>query len=321
MKLTPPSVLLVLLVLAAFGADRPPDTHVSSWEELKVYTGRGAYQKIEGQLRQKTYLAVYDGLQQLYGGTVDGQLHEEVVLLCPETADFLYSGFTPTEVDYRQGSRPVLEAKVREVTAGCTTERQKVLALLRNVRDLYQQPGDESLSSVLGGTEEQLLDARPRWCELQSRLLVALCQVAGFPARRVGHFIGGHAVSEIYFEDRWAYIDIRGIYFLKPDGKFASTWDIWTHPEWIELQDDEVKADRVRDGDPRLADIYRWESTLKRFFHPNEVTAIMNYNISQAAKYNYRLVDRTKKPAVGQAATPAHQEVGAWRDRIFAGER
>ena len=84
---------------------------VKSWEDLKPYQGRDSYVRIDGELRQKMFLAVFDEIQRLYGGTVDGQLHEEVVLLCPQTADFLYSEFTPTRVSYQKGSRPVLEAK------------------------------------------------------------------------------------------------------------------------------------------------------------------------------------------------------------------
>ena len=253
------------------------------------------------------FLSVFDGLQYLYGCTVEDQLHENVVVLCAETADFLYTRFTPTEVNYHQGSRPVLEATVREVTADCVTDREKVLALLRYVRDIYKQPSSDDESSLRGGTEEQLLESDPRLCEFQSRLLAALWQVAGFPARRVAHFIGGHAVTEVYFEDKWAYIDIRGIYVLKPDGKFASTWEIWTHPEWIQNQSEEVIADRVQEGDPSLGDIYRWDNTPNQYFHPNEVTTIMNYDISQAAQYSYGLVKRHRDKS--QEAERKRQQV------------
>jgi len=309
------TLILVVLPLSELATAGPP---VSSWDELKLYSGREAYRKIEGELRQNMFLSVFDGLQRLYGGTVEGQLHENVVVLCAETADFLYTRFTPTEVNYRQGSRPVLEATVREVTADCVTDREKVLALLRYVRDIYKQPSSDDESSLRGGTEEQLLESGPRLCEFQSRLLAALWQVAGFPARRVAHFIGGHAVTEVYFEDKWAYIDIRGIYILKPDGKFASTWEIWTHPEWIQNQSEEVIADRVQEGDPSLGDIYRWDNTPNQYFHPNEVTTIMNYDISQAAQYSYGRETSPGQVPGGRAEASARV---SWRRRIFAGER
>ena len=251
---------------------------VKSWEDLKPYQGRDSYVRIDGELRQKMFLAVFDEIQRLYGGTVDGQLHEEVVLLCPQTADFLYSEFTPTRVSYQKGSRPVLEAKAGDLTRGLDADRQKVLALLRFVRDLYKGSPDSAQPPLQGGTEEELIQSNPRLCESQSRVLAALCQVAGFPSRRVGHFIGGHAVTEVFFEDKWAYVDIRGIYFLKPDGRFASTWEVWQNPEWIESQSEEVKRDRLPDGDPRIDDIYRWQDTPGKYFHPSEVTTIMNYD-------------------------------------------
>ena len=215
----------------------------------------------------------------------------------------------------------MLEATVREVTADCVTDRQKVLALLRYIRDIYQQRPSDGSPPLRGGTEEQLLESRPRLCEFQSRLLTALWQVAGFPARRVGHFVGGHAVTEVFFEGKWAYIDIRGIYVLKPDGKFASTWEIWTHPEWIQNQSEEVIADRVPEGDPLLGDIYRWENTPNQYFHPNEVTTIMNYDINQAAEYSYRRVKRQSDGTTSQEAERKRQQVVSWRRRIFAGER
>ena len=312
------TLMLVVLPLSALATAGPP---VSSWEELELYKGRKAFRKIEGELRQKMFQSVFDGLQRLDESNVDGQLHENVVLLCPETADFLYTRFTPTDVKYRQGSRPVLEATVQEVIADCVTDRQKVLALLRYVRDIYQQRPSNGSSSLRGGTEEQLLESRPRLCEHQSRLLTALWQVAGFPARRVGHFVGGHAVTEVFFEGKWAYIDIRGIYVLKPDGKFASTWEIWTHPEWIQNQSEEVIADRVPEGDPLLGDIYRWENPPNQYFHPNEVTTIMNYDINQAAEYSYRRVKRQSDGTTSQEAERKRQQVVSWRRRIFAGER
>ena len=88
---------------------------VKSLEDLKPYRGRDSYLQIDGEMRQKMFLAVFDEIQRLHRGTVDGQLHEEIVLLCPQTADFLYSQFTPTEVSYRGASRPMLEANATEL--------------------------------------------------------------------------------------------------------------------------------------------------------------------------------------------------------------
>ena len=291
---------------------------VKSWEDLKPYRGRDSYRQIDGELRQKMFLAVFDEIQRLYRGRVDGQLHEEVVLLCPQTADFLYSQFTPTKVSYQNGSRPILEAKAGELTSGLDTERQEVLALLRFVRDLYKGSPDGSQSPFQGGTEEELMQSNPRLCESQSRVLAALCQVAGFPSRRVGHFIGGHAVTEVFFEEKWAYIDIRGIYFLRPDGKFASTWEVWQNPGWIESQSEEVKRDRLPEGDPRIGDIYRWQDTPGKYFHPSEVTTIMNYDLSQVDRYIYKKVDPRRRGTSPDEVERIRQKLGSWRQLIFS---
>ena len=302
-----------LVILWASAANPPLDESVSSWEELQAYTGPQSAQKIQGPMRQEMFRAVYDAIQDEYGGTVDGQIHEKVVLLTPQTADFLYTRFTPTEVSYQPGTRPVLESTVSEVTAGCSTDREKVLALLRYVRDLAIQT---RTGPCRGGTEEALMKSRPRMCALQARLLAALTQVAGLPSRRVGHFIGGHAVNEVLFENKWAYIDIRGIYFLKPAGTFASTWEIWNNPELIHTQSHEVKADRLPDGNPLLQDIYRWSDTPGRYFHPNEVTTIMNYDISRAGRYSYRQTDPRQfeeKPGLDKL----RKRLESWRRLIF----
>jgi len=175
------------------------------------------------------FLAVFDGLQSLYRHAVEGQLHKNVALLSAETSKFLYRRFRPTKMNYRQGSQPLWAATGQEVTADLVTNRQKVLTLLRYVQDICHSPPDDSLSSLRGGTEDQRLASRSRLCEFQSGLLVPWWQVAGFPARRVVHFVGGHTVTEVFFESKWTNIDIRDIYILKPDGPFAWTWEIWTH--------------------------------------------------------------------------------------------
>ena len=101
------------------------------------------------------FLAVFDEIQRLCRATVDGQLHKEVVRLCSQPVDFRYLQFTPTNVSYQNGSRPALEAKVRELTSGLDSNRQKVLALLRYVRDLYKASPDGPQSTLQRGDQKK----------------------------------------------------------------------------------------------------------------------------------------------------------------------
>ena len=111
--------------------------------------------------------------------------------------------------------------------------------------------------------------------------MVVLCQVAGLPARYVGHHIGGHGVTEVNIDGRWVYYDIRGKFFIKEDGKLASTWEIWQDPAIIDRQADwvtrEVHPKYRPNGDPYLI-------TRRSFFNPKECTGITNYYVWEAEK-------------------------------------
>lgn len=260
---------------------------VTDWEGLKAYTGERAAEAIVGKRRQEAYLFNYKQLEANYGENVEFQLRREQVILCPQTVDFLYSKFTPLKVRYRPGSRPVLEKVVREAAAGCTSDREKALALMRFCRDLYKRGNwDKRPFSeyVYGGTEEQLIEKGEQLCECLGRLYVALCEIAGIPGRIVMHDIGGHITSEVYVDGHWAYIDPRcGMYFLKPDGSFASVWELWNNPGLLRAQSEEVKAD----VSPRWTWEYRVWKCEAMYFDPKEVNGFENYSLADADRYSY----------------------------------
>ncbi len=258
---------------------------VTTREGLAPYTGRDAWKRLVGENRQEAYRLNFRQLGINYGDTVDFQLRQEQVLLCPQTVDFLYGQFTPTTVRYQKGSRPELEKVVARVTAGCKTEREKVLALMRFCRDLYKKrEGIPFTEYIYGGTEEQLVEKGEELCECLGRLMVALCEVAGIPGRVVMHDIGGHITSEILVDGNWAYIDPRaGLYFLKEDGSFASTWDLWQNPSLLMSQSETVLAD-VSD---RWTAAERIWKCVHLFFNPLEVNGFQNYSLADAGRYNY----------------------------------
>jgi hypothetical protein len=215
------------------------------------------------------------------------------VRLCADTAAALYKGFTRLDPVYQAGTRPQLEKIVAELTTPAMNEREKMLALLAFVRDLPEQPL-QILENFSGGTEEEVIGRSSGYCGEQARLLVCLAQIAGLPARLVGHFASfnpdgsilkiGHGVTEIYLEGHWAYVDIRGVVVERPDGKLASAYDIMMFPEMLKEQPEWVHA-LIREG-------YSFERVALRFLSPRNVTVIANYYIEEAAKYDYQRIYR-----------------------------
>ena len=211
-----------------------------------------------------------------FGGGVDGITPEVQVILCEATADYLYSRYTPTKVEYRQGSRPFLEKIVRKVTQGFKTDREKVFSLMRFVRDLSPNPERKDL--FVGGTEEEIIKKQAWVCNEKARALIILWQIAGYPSRFIGHHIGGHATTEVYLDGKWCYMDVRGKYFFQPDGSLASAWEIIQNPLLITSQKPEVYLD--------MAPGYNIDESLT-YFNPREVTGINNYFVSDMSKYDY----------------------------------
>ena len=269
----------------------------SSWEDLRAYTGLAGAERIVGEQRRAAYIVNYNQLDVNYSGTVDFQLRRKLVVLCPQTADFLYRVYAPIRASYAAGSRPELEDVVRRATSQARTPEEKALALMRFCRDVHQEVGREPSHEdyVYGGTEEELI-AKGEWlCEGLSRLYVALCEVAGIPGRIVYHVIGGHVTAEV-FVGTWAYVDPRmGVYFRRADGSFASAWDLMNDPSIMDQQNDAVKRDVSYQS--------TWRERVSRcqdfFFHPSEVNGFVNYRLADAPFYDYTQTTSEQATAAG----------------------
>lgn len=257
--------------------------------DLRAYTGVEAANRIVGKDRRAAYLHNYRQLDINYAGAVEFQLRKQQVILCPQTVDLIYSEFTLLTVRYEKGTRPELERVVAKVTAGCETDREEILALMRFCRDLHKNTGLAWDEYIYGGTEEQMIDKPEILCETLGRLMVALCEVVGIPARIIMHDLGGHIVNEVYVEGHWAYIDPRcGIYFLKPDRSFASLLELCRNPSIIRNQPDEVKVD--------VSDQWTWSlrawKVENMYCNPTEVNGFQNYSLADADTYDFSQVPR-----------------------------
>ncbi len=165
---------------------------------------------------------------------IDREQAQSMVRLCPETAPVLYGPeFSPRAIAYRAGSRPLLEA----VPAGlpCRTSRDSVDSIHTWVREHVRHPHlagfvapDRALS------EEGLIDSGVGWCNEQARVFIALCGVAGIPARLCFLFHSnercGHTATEVWLEGKWAFCDVTfGVLVMLPTGEPASGLDLQGH--------------------------------------------------------------------------------------------
>ena len=152
----------------------------------------------------------------------------------PETAAWLYEGYTSLEVKWQEGYLPTLRRIAMEATSGATSPEEKALRLLYTVcrRLLHPRvppvgdavPGDRNLD------EEALIASGTGWCNEQSRVFVRLCQAAGVPARLVHYFYSefpaGHTVAEFHDGGRWCLTDATyGVVFRGPEGRLLSAAD------------------------------------------------------------------------------------------------
>ena len=171
----------------------------STWEDLGCYTGLAGAERIVGGKRRAAYIANYNQLDVKYRGGVEFQLRRNMVLLCPQTAQFLYQSFTPERMSYSGGPRRYLEDTVHRVVAPEGDASEKVLALMRFCRDLYKPTKrfPSHRDYVYGGTEEELIKKGEWTCECLARLFVALCELVGISGRVLYHAIGGHVTTEV----------------------------------------------------------------------------------------------------------------------------
>lgn len=224
-------------------------------------------------------------------GGVDVEIIEAQLPLCAETAEYIYSEFTPLELHYVSGSRPMLEKVVEETIKPGMSEREKFFALLARCRD-NRHRGLAAPDLFWGGSEEDLLRRGANMCNEISRVFVCLAQIAGIPARVHSSHITGHMMVEAYVEGRWAWADpMKGMAPRLDDDRLASAWDLFMDPSLFERQPREF-WDEVRPAapSPDKADDYCARQMARNrdcYFNPREAMAIGNYYVWDYGKYTF----------------------------------
>ena len=250
---------------------------------INAYKGINIAERLHGTQRE-LYETAWSCMHSLWGDNVEFQRLSEQILLCPETESYLYPTEAPV-IKYVRGTRPILDKMGDEICKGLTTDREKVLAILRYIRDMHKKVGGADY--FYGGTEEELIKKSEWFCERVSRVMVGLCETQGIAGRIVYHVAAGHVTCEIYLEGGWAYFDPRcGMFCVDENDRFMSVADIvkdrdaiYRQPEW------------VTDYHARYWSLdYRQHRNYHFCFSPYELQCIGEYSLADADRYNFEWV-------------------------------
>lgn len=265
--------LLSVKVAGAPKADFPYKGPFSRGLSLKKFTGREGWQdkKLQALYWQDCRTNVYQE------GTVDYYQHEEMIVLNKTTAGELYDPRKAYYPKYQKGSRRFLEQIAGEISSGAKSDRERAIRLMLWISKIPSGPYKHRVKDFvyfLGGTEEEVIKKGAAMCNEVARVLCFLAQIMGMPARGAFHFptvpgADAHACAEIFFEGKWNWFDETGGYgVLRPDGYFASTW---------ELNRDPAPVAQV----PFLGQAYAYPSLF------TGTNCIVPYNIDDIARYRY----------------------------------
>lgn len=161
---------------------------------------------------------------------IDKEQSQSTVRLCPETQEFLYTQYSPTKICYQQGARPELE----KIVAGFSgrSQRERAMEAMDWVWNKVFHPHTRGpLVPNRAYSEELLIDSQIGWCNEQSRVFVALCEVMEIPARMCFLFHAnarcGHTTAEVYLDGRWAFFDVTfNVAVELPNGRLAQAREL-----------------------------------------------------------------------------------------------
>jgi len=226
-------------------------------------------------------------------GGVDVEIIDGQLLLTDETADHIYSDFTEMTSRYVPGSRPFLEEHLAAHVPADMDERETALALMRLVRDT-RDFGLKGKTDFDGGTEEELIKRGASMCNELSRIFACLCQIAGLPARFVGHHISGHATVEVCVEGKWWWMDPqKGLYVVDGSDAPMSARDILQDQTIFERQPlsmwDECRplGPISKDGTDETQRAYFMAKCRDCYFNKHEAVCVGNYYVWEFGRYTY----------------------------------
>jgi hypothetical protein len=158
---------------------------------------------------------------------IDRAQTHAMVRLCEATEPILYcADFSPRRLRYIAGSRPRLQAIADHL-------HHDPHRALQWVREHVQHPNflGKPCPPDRGMSEEQLIDAGIGWCNEQSRVFIALCEVMEMPARLVFLFHGNgktsHTATEVLRNGKWAMFDVTyGVRVALADKTFAEAREL-----------------------------------------------------------------------------------------------
>lgn len=182
---------------------------------------------------------------------IDREHNIQMIAHCPATSDYLYTQYTPKPV-YQRGSRPMLERIVDSITSRYVGEANQVHAIVNWVISNVDHPVNRPCKSPAdtAPTEERIIEHGWGWCNEQGRLVVALAQIAGFPARMCLIFHknapASHATTEVFFNNKWVWVDPTWGFFVCADPSHPfSAKELQTDPYAQRVCDDQYARAKI----------------------------------------------------------------------------
>lgn len=212
---------------------------------LKKYAGMRFH--LEGVRQRAEQMAFTFATECLAGAqTPFGKVSRNGLLLCDQTREYLYGGeYGKIEKPYEPGMNLVLEAFIASLVKPGMSDGEKAVALSQSMYFELVRRYPRSPVFLYGESDQETLLKGSGHCSCRARLLCAMCQMIGIPARPVicwtwkdaggmepERLLGGHTVAEVFIDGRWGFFDPQHhLYCMDSSGRFYSVDEIRSRPE------------------------------------------------------------------------------------------